>query len=231
MKEEAGLPPAVQGRIVLWDLDGTLLDPNGSIRGTLNHVVVEAGFEAFGPGDVLIGMPLREILRLRTSETARIEAMVQRYREVFTGQGWRAVRFYPGMRELIAHLHASGVRQAIVTTKGEQEAIQLLDDLGILGLFDTVVGDDDVRALKPDPAPVVAACGRLGERPSAATMVGDTVYDIAAAKSAGARAVGVLWGHGDAASHRNAGADLIVADVAELTRDLCAWAGCPELER
>ncbi len=214
-------------RIVLWDLDGTLLDPNGSIRGTLNHVVAEAGFEAFGAGDVLIGMPLREILQLRTSDPDAVETMVQRYREVFTTQSWRAVRFYPGTRELVSDLHAAGIPQAIVTTKGEQEAIQLLNDLGVLELFETVVGDDDVRPLKPDPAPVVAACGRLGLRPSAATMVGDTVYDIAAAKAAGARAVGVLWGHGDANSHRSAGADRIVQDVEELRGDLYAWIGPP----
>ncbi len=220
MSSDVGWPNVA--RIVLWDLDGTLLDPNGSIRGTINRVLEEAGFAAFDPGEVLVGMPLREILHLRTQDPARIEAMVERYREVFTTHSWRLVRFYPGMKELLGLLHERGVPQAIVTTKGEGEATQLLRDLDILHLFDTVVGDDDVRPLKPDPAPLVAACGRLGLRPRDAVMVGDTVYDVAAAKAAGAYAIGVLWGHGTRPGHEQEGADWIVEDAQALETALMA---------
>lgn len=208
---------------VCFDLDGTLLDPHGSIRTAIDAVVEWAGYGTFAEDEVLIGMPLRQILRLRTDDEEEIEAMVHRYREVYLQTAWQSARWIPGTLEVVKDLHAAGVRTAIVTTKGEREAVELLGRLDVLRYFDVVIGDDDVRPLKPDPAPVLAACGRLGRRASDACMVGDTVYDIAAGHKAGAYTIGVLWGHGAHADLGAAGADAVVSDAEGLRDAIETW--------
>lgn len=210
-------------RAVLWDLDGTLLDPRGSIRATLDAVLAEQGLASFDPETRrLVGMPLRDILRLRSDDERLVEHMTRRYREVFEADGWRPVRPIPGVLEVVDTMAAVGVPNAVVTTKGEAEATLLLDRLGLRDRFATVVGDDDKRPLKPDAAPLCAACGRLGVAPERSVMVGDTVFDVAAARAAGTHAIGVLWGHGSR-EELEPDAHWIAADPAALEAALAAW--------
>lgn len=207
---------------VLWDLDGTLLESNLSIRQTMNHVLGERGLPPFAKAelDALIGHPLRDILATRTADRAAVEAMAHRYRAVYSESGWVTAGLHEGLPELVRGLRSHGHPQAVVTSKGQREAEVLLEDLGVADLFDAVVGDDDVRPLKPDPAPVLEACRQLRCSPKRAAMVGDTRFDVGAAKAAGALAVGVLWGNGSADSLLEAGADALAQDVAELARVL-----------
>lgn len=218
-KETAGT-----GRAVLFDLDGTLLDSNQSIRSTMNAVLAERGLPTFAKAelDALIGTGLRDILarKMAQPDPAALAAMALRYRGVYSESGWFTVGFFPGLEDLVVDLQRRGRPVGIVTSKGQQETETLLFDLGVAGLFDTVVGDDDHRALKPDSAPVLEACRRIGCEPSGAVVVGDTRFDILAAKAAGARAVGVLWGNGSAQSLRDAGADKLVDSVSQLRRAL-----------
>lgn len=209
---------------VLWDMDGTLLDPNGSIRGALDAAVAYGGFDPFGEDDVLIGMPLRDILRTRTQDDDVIEAMVEEFRRVSYEETWRMVAWYPGIRETLAWCRDQGLKTAVVTTKGELEAEVLLEKLDARHLFDAVVGDDDVRALKPDPAPVLEACRRLGVAPRNAVMVGDTCYDVDAGRAAGCATIGVGWGHGRGA-HGAGHADHVVDHEVALLRTLQELAG------
>lgn len=205
---------------VLVDLDGTLLDSRLSIRETLNLVLAERGLPPFSreETDRLIGHPLRHILAQRTPDAAAVEAMTHRYRAAYNEVGWVTAQPYAGLPELLRELRRDGVALAAVTSKGQQETETLLFDLGLADVFDLVVGDDDVRPLKPDPAPVLEACRRLGVAPADAVMVGDTTFDVAAGRDAGAATIGVLWGIHDAATLRGAGATAL----ARSPRDLAA---------
>jgi 2-phosphoglycolate phosphatase len=209
-------------RAVLWDLDGTLLESHQSIRETMNAVLAERGLPTFAPGELksLVGQPLRVILATKCMDQAVVESMALRYREVYNERAWVTVTLHAGMEGVLAEVAARGTLQAIVTSKGEEEARTLLFDLGILDHFQTVVGDDDVRPLKPDPAPVVEACRRLGVAPADAVMVGDTPFDVTAGRGAGVRTIGVLWGTADAASLRAAGAHDVCRDARALSRVL-----------
>ncbi|MES2154030.1 MAG: HAD family hydrolase [bacterium] len=211
-------------KAVLFDLDGTLLDSNLSIRSTMNAVLAERGLPAFTRTELdgLIGTGLRDILarKLPAPDPTAIEAMARRYRDLYSEVGWVTVGIYPGLRELAVDLRANGTSLAVVTSKGQHETEALLADLGVLELFDAAVGDDDVRPIKPHPAPVLEACRRLGCAPADAAMIGDTRFDILAAKAAGAIAIGILWGNGSRDSLAEAGADHIVDSVPALRRVL-----------
>lgn len=208
--------------MVCFDLDGTLLDPRGSIRAAIDGALEAHGYGAFAEDELLIGMPLRDILHLRSKDPAEVEAMVRRFRDLYTSDTWRLAHFIPGTLEVVRRLRDAGLQTAIVTTKGEQEAVDLLENLQVAACFDTIVGDDDVRPTKPDPAPVIAACGRLGRHPRDACMVGDTVFDIEAGRAAGAYTIGVRWGHGRS-GHGVDGADAVVEDAQGLWEALEAW--------
>lgn len=209
-------------KAALWDLDGTLLDSKLSIRETMNRVLAERGLPTFAKAelDALIGHPLRDILATKTADRAAVEAMAHRYRAVYNESGWVTVRLAPGLEDLVSGLRRRGVRTAVVTSKGQQETETLLADLGVAHLFDAVVGDDDVRPLKPDPAPVREALRLLGVAPGDAAMVGDTMFDVAAALGAGVACVGVLWGTHDRATLLGAGAAAVARDAAELEKAL-----------
>lgn len=213
---------AAADRAVLWDLDGTLLDSKLSIRDTMNTVLAERGLPAFTKAglDTLIGHPLRDILATKTKDLAAVEAMAQRYRHAYNESGWVTVRVAEGLADLVGRLRQRGIRQAVVTSKGQHETEVLLVDLGIAHLFDAVVGDDDVRPLKPDPAPVLEALRLLDVAPADAVMVGDTVFDVGAARGAGVRCVGALWGTHPRPTLLGAGADAVAGDAAGLAKAL-----------
>ncbi len=207
-------------RAVLWDLDGTLLDSKQSIRDTMNTVLAERGLPTFSREelDALIGHPLRDILATKTKDVAAVEAMTHRYRAAYNESGWVTVRLAEGLPEILERLRQEGVLTAVVTSKGQHETEVLLVDLGVAHLFDAIVGDDDVRPLKPDPAPVRAALTLLGGVPTErAVMVGDTTFDVGAARAAGVACIGVLWGTHD---RKTLLASAAVSDAAGLAKAL-----------
>lgn len=214
----AGVAGAVPRQAVLVDLDGTLLESRLSILDTLNRVLAERSLPGFSRADMdqQIGRPLRDILADRTTDAGLIEAMTHRYRAAYNETGWVTVQVVAGFVDLLRNLRRRGIALAVVTSKGQQETETLLLDLGLGDVFDAVVGDDDVRPLKPDPAPVREACRLLNVQPEAAVMLGDTTFDVLAATAAGAQAIGVLWGIHGAAALRSAGARDVVSSMPQL---------------
>lgn len=212
-------------RVACFDLDGTIMEPGGSIRHALNAAIRHGGHAPFSADEILIGMPLRDILRTRTDDAAGIEEMVDVFRRVHMEDSWRLARFHDGFPDLVQTLRDDGLKTAIVTTKGEQEAERLMRDLDIADLWDTIVGDDDIRPTKPDPAPVIAACGRLGARPYQAVMIGDTSFDMDAGNAAGAWTIGVSWGSGKDWGVAPTGGDALVHSAPELLTEVRRWAG------
>lgn len=188
----------------------------------MNRVLRERGHAGFSVEEVrgLIGLGLRSILRKREPDAAVVEAMAMRYRELYMESGWVTVRLHAGVEEILRNARAAGIRQGVVTSKGQAEAESVLRDLGLLHYMDGVVGDDDVRPIKPDPAPVVEACRRLDVDAGNAVMVGDTSFDVAAGRGAGCRTVGVLWGTDGRAELTAAGCDTLASDARQLRRAL-----------
>lgn len=187
-------------------MDGTLVDSSDSILCAANQALETAGLLAMDLAELLplIGIPIRKIFHLRTTDEPTLDALVAAYRSAYA-QCQRMTTINPGIAALLDRLTSAGVCQVIVTTKAEHVALGVLRDLGLDRHFAGVVGDDGRRPLKPSPLPMVDACKLAGVRPEEAVMVGDTLHDWESARGAGVPFVGVSWGYGAADSLRKVG--------------------------
>ncbi|MBL8803096.1 MAG: HAD-IA family hydrolase [Planctomycetes bacterium] len=194
-----GLPPrAPSGPVdtALFDLDGTLIDSIELIRQSYAHTLrVHRNFEP--PLEFWIeglGRPLRWQFAHFSADSAEIEAMVATYRAYNLAHHDAMIRAFDGAVEAVAQLKARGVKLGIVTSKMHAGALRGLKHCGFEGLFDAVIGADNVDEHKPHPAPVRAALAQLGASAERAVMVGDSPHDLSSGRAAGAFTAAVAWG-------------------------------------
>jgi pyrophosphatase PpaX len=202
---------------VLFDLDGTLVDTVPFILAAVRHA-----FEGAGrcPTDAEwiagIGTPLRAQLASFARRPEDVEPLFERYRAFWLEHHDARTRPFPGAVDVVAGLAGRGHPVGIVTAKIEQGARRTLGHTGLLPFAGAIVGADSCANAKPHPEPVLLALARLGAAPRDAILVGDSPHDLAAAKAAGVRAVGALWGACTREALAAAGADHLLADVREL---------------
>ena len=210
--------------LLLFDLDGTLIDSAPGIIACIEHACTAMGVEA-PPRETLrgwIGPPLGETFRdLVGSDPARVETAIAHYRERFDRVGWREHRVYAGMDAVIAAQHAAGHALAIVTTKVRAQAERIVGTLPFGAAFTRVYGPaaDARHCAKAEM--IAQAMADFGHSAETTRMVGDRHYDIAGARAHGVACCGVLWGYGSAGELEAAGATRLVADPAALA----AWLG------
>ncbi|MEH0109912.1 HAD hydrolase-like protein [Tersicoccus sp. MR15.9] len=218
---------------VLFDLDGTLVDPAGAITGGITQALAQHALPI--PPDAalrsMVGPPLAQSLGTIASVPAdRLAAVIATYRDRYRAEGMGASRVYPGVADLLVRLREHGYRLAVATQKPVGLATELLAATGLLDAFDVVHGSSDDEE---DPVPltktqiVAAALADLGlttvtdETGSApehrtAVMVGDRQHDMRGAADNGLAGIGVAWGFAGDRELVDAGATLVVGSASEL---------------
>jgi pyrophosphatase PpaX len=181
---------------VLFDLDGTLIDTVDLILASYRHTVEVHGLDPVSDEVWLegLGIPLRVQFRRFTSEPARIADLIATYLDHNRVHHDALVGQYPGVLEEVRRLRESGVRLGVVTSKMHGGLEQGITAGGFDGLFEVLIGADDVENPKPHPEPVLRALNRLGVDPSDAVFVGDSPHDMAAGRAAGVRTAAAEWG-------------------------------------
>ncbi|HEV7663029.1 MAG TPA: HAD family hydrolase [Chloroflexota bacterium] len=209
----------------LFDLDGTLVDSVYQHVLAWREALEESGIELavwrihrrIGmSGGLFVNALLREIGRTVTRE--QVERMQQAHMQAFLRQAGQ-VRPLPGARELLSYLSSQEVKWAIATSGRQQSAQPALDMLGV-GSDVVIVTRDQVAHAKPDPDLFEAAAFRLGVSIESSIVVGDSVWDLLAARRARALGVGLLSGGYGEAELQTAGAYRVYADPADLLRHL-----------
>ncbi|AGP30509.1 arsenate reductase/protein-tyrosine-phosphatase family protein [Corynebacterium terpenotabidum] len=223
-------------RILLVDVDGTLVDSFPGIRDSFLHALSVNGVSA--PPDDRVrrisGPPMRDTLAELGLEGETLDRAYASYRSNYTDSGWRNAVAVPGMRDLLVSWRDAGFILATATSKVENTARLMLAEFDLLDLFDVVATATDGPEGRRGKSEVIAfALEQLGLDPTPVSdggpenrlpllMIGDRIHDVEGARDYGIRSVLVDWGYGDRAEHREA--DWSVADVDELRRVVDTWA-------
>ena len=213
-----GGAPGLRWPVVLFDLDGTLVESELGITRGLQAALASVGIAVEDRTSLrpLIGPPLEDgLTRHHGLDGGRLAAAVGAYRAYFD-----EVEVHEGIPELLADLRTGGARLAVATSKPERRARRVLAHTGLLDAFDHVVGasDDGARRHKRDV--VAEALRRLGhDAPldgAGVVLVGDRDLDVHGGRAAGVAVVAVAWGHAQPGELAAATPHAVACDVAEL---------------
>lgn len=201
---------------VLFDLDGTLIDSSEVICTCFNTALVRHNLEPLPRETVKAGIG-RPLVDLFTEEAkgVSVESLVQEYKRAFAQLAPGQARLLPGARELLEPL-SDQKKLGVVTSRSSAGTTRILGEFGLLSCFSTLVGVEDAACGKPSPEPVLLALRNLGVEPDHSVFVGDTSFDMEAAKSAGSHAIGITTGSHSRSRLLRAGADLVVGDLMSL---------------
>jgi pyrophosphatase PpaX len=207
--------------VVLFDLDGTVIDTGSIILASMRHATREVLGRDFADEELMatVGGPGLEA-QMRALDPERVDELVRVYR-AHNEPLHDEIGIFVGMDEVLLRLRDEGRRLGIVTAKRSATVALAFARVPIGHLFDVVVGGDETERHKPDPEPLLLALERLGSRPDDAAYVGDSPFDIRAAKAGGLHAIAVTWGgiH-DRALLEAEGPDAVVESAEELLEHL-----------
>lgn len=217
-------------KLVVWDVDGTLVDSRRTIFEAVKAAYAELSLPEPSYDEVrqIVGLQLHEAIRTLQPQLApaEIARMADAYRAAFGAkvrQPGYVEPLYDGAAETLDRLRAEGWKIAMATGKSRRGVETVIRMHGWADLFDSTHCSDDGPG-KPHPAMLLAAMQALGARPERTIMVGDTAHDMRMAKAAGAYAQGVSWGFHTAQEVREGGADHVAHDFLTLNRQLDAFA-------
>jgi phosphoglycolate phosphatase len=211
--------------LVIFDLDGTLIDAYNAIYRSLNYTLRTLGYQrqkeqvicrAVGWGDRNL---LKPFVKKRDLDRA-----LAVYREHHIGSLRSGARLYPGVRRLLRTLRKRGYTLAVATNRPTRFSLELLRLLGIRSFFDAVLCGDKVRKWKPDPEILRLIMKRLHTLPAHAVYVGDMFIDMRAARRARVHPLAVTTGSSTRAELAQEQPELILPAVVNLLRYLPARA-------
>ena len=181
--------------LILFDLDGTLIDSLGDLRTALNVLLGELGRPSLAVADVrpMIGDGVAKLVEralvARPGDDIALSAAVARFLEIYEAAPATLTRPYPGAADTLARLVEAGIRLAVCTNKPERVTLLVLRTLGLDRYFDRIVGGDSLPWRKPDRRLVASILDGFGIGGKDALFVGDSEVDAATAEAAGVRFV------------------------------------------
>lgn len=187
-------------RLVVFDLDGTLVDSAPDIHAALDRLMAARGLPPFGRAEVIgmIGDGVRVLVTraLAARGLPFEETALDAFMADYGANAAAETRLFPGIAAALEALARDGWRMAVCTNKPEAPARDLLGALGLLDRFAAIGGGDSFPVRKPDPAHLLATIEAAGGMGDGAVMVGDHRNDVSAARGAGIPCVFVGWGYG-----------------------------------
>lgn len=188
-------------KLVIFDLDGTLIDTIADLGTATNAALAAKGLPQHEPEAFrgMVGHGVRNLVKQAVPEPMRaddqaVDALLKIFLAYYIEHLDDRSRPYPGIPELLADLQAAGVQLGVASNKFQAEAEKLIARMFPEIAFAAVLGGRPGAPLKPDPAVVEEIRTRVGVSRGETLMVGDSGADIAAAEAAGVACVAVSWG-------------------------------------
>lgn len=210
---------------ILFDLDGTLTDPGEGITNSVAYALEKWNIHVENRTDLypFIGPPLKDsFMDFYSFSEEQAEQAVACYREYFQDRGIFENVVYEGVEEMLKTLKASGRKIILATSKPEEFAVRILEHFHLAAYFDFIGGAsmDGTRVKKADVISYVLKEGKVTDL-SGSVMIGDRKHDILGAAQAGLDSIGVLYGYGDEAELREAGALYLAERVEDIAGLVC----------
>jgi len=211
--------------MILIDVDGTLVDSVPDLAFCVDSMMAQLGREPRGEARVRdwVGNGVERLVRRALvgqlkgePDEADFERAYPVFMDLYAGNTSKRSFLYPGVREGIDMLKASGYKLGCVTNKAAQFTEPLLKDLGVYEDFSIVISGDTLTKKKPDPAPLLHAAEFFGCEPANALMIGDSVSDVAAARAAGFQIVCMSYGYNHGVNIREAAPDAVIDSLDEI---------------
>ena len=207
----------------IFDIDGTLVYFKFDAQGVRSALIGELGARGVDTSGLDLSTPTQDILDAAKARMSPGDEAYEDYRrkafdilDAFELKDIASTRPIPGIREALASLKANGVRLGVLTNSGTKAATRSLTVAGLLGFFEFVLTRNDTETMKPRPEGLLRAVSILSLPKEDVYYVGDTPYDVAAAKGAGIRSVSVTTGSYTADRLAAAGPDFVVSSLTEL---------------
>jgi len=208
-------------RLVIFDLDGTLIDSEALIVGAVRDSFMAVNEPV--PDDHAIraisGITARDALAILAprADEARVDVLLESYVSHYRARtaASREPMFNGALQALDRLQSAPQTILAVATGKGYSSAVTLLEHHGIIGHFNSIETPTHNRG-KPDPQMLETAMEKAGVDAAHSVMVGDTVHDMRMAKAGKIKAIGVAWGYHAVEDLKDAGADVVLQNFAEL---------------
>jgi phosphoglycolate phosphatase len=187
--------------LVVFDLDGTLIDSLPDLTNALNEVLREHGYAPLSRADVAPmvgdGVPalVSRAFAARGGSAAEAAEVLPHYIEVYEANATNLTRPYPGVRDTLLELRRRGYRNAVCTNKLQQASETVLTSLDLESLFDGIAGGDRYAVRKPEAGHLLGLIEELGGSPTRAVMIGDSENDAAAAHAAKVPLIMMSYGY------------------------------------
>jgi phosphoglycolate phosphatase len=206
-------------RVIIFDLDGTLVDSSIDICHAINYaleglnvpaVTVPETISLIGEGIARLFEKITDIYNIHSDK----ELLVQRFLEHYSAHLVDNTTVYPGVMDTLKALN--GYHKIVISNKREDLSVRVLERLGISKYLDLVVGSDTTPEKKPSPVPIRYVLSKFGISPEEAVIIGDSNFDIEAGKAAGITTIAVTYGY--RAPSVLQGADYIINTMPEVVR-------------
>lgn len=215
------IAPKAPIQLVVYDLDGTLLDAFEDIHAALNAALAEVRLSPYDLATVksFVGHGVDALITKALGR--RDEDLHSRVRALFM-ERYRAdqsrTRLYQGISDLLRDVRGAGLRQAVITNKPHDVALRTVEKFDLDRLVDGVVGETPERPLKPDPAGLLALLKEFATEPCRAVLVGDGDADCEVGARAGVAVIGCAWGVTPPETLRALGVWRVVDSIPDLRR-------------
>lgn len=211
--------------MILIDVDGTLVDSVPDLAWCVDEMMKQLDMPARGEARVRdwVGNGVERLVRralIGQLDGEPDEVLFERaypiFLELYAGNTAKRSVLYPGIREGLNYLKASGYKLGCVTNKATRFTEPLLRDLGVAAYFPIIISGDTLPQSKPDPAPLLHAAEFFGVTPAQSLMVGDSVSDVKAARAAGFQIVCMTYGYNHGEDIRASDPDAVLDSLVEI---------------